>query len=77
VITAGRQAGYTVSLCLPTMPEEVLINTATLMSNRHGREIMADRKTVEHNPRALASRMRKEALTIEEAFSIDGEDCAV
>jgi hypothetical protein len=39
-------------------------------------EILADRKTVEHNPRALASRMRKEALTIEEAFSIDGEDCS-
>jgi hypothetical protein len=39
-------------------------------------EILADRKTVEHNPRALAARMRKEALTIEEAFSIDGENCS-
>jgi hypothetical protein len=40
------------------------------------RAIEADRKTVAHNPRALAARMRKEALTIEEAFSIDGEDCS-
>lgn len=38
-------------------------------------EILADRKSVAHDPRALAARMRKEARTIEEAWMSDGEKC--
>lgn len=38
-------------------------------------EILADRKSVEHNPRALSARIRKEARTVSEAFSIDGDKC--
>ena len=40
------------------------------------KEILADRKTVEHNPRALSARTRKEPLTIEEAFGIDSDECS-
>lgn len=39
------------------------------------REILADRASVEHNPRALAARMRKEARTIKEAFLTDSDKC--
>lgn len=38
-------------------------------------EILADRKSVEHNPRALSARIRKEARTVAEAFSADGDKC--
>jgi hypothetical protein len=37
--------------------------------------ILADRETVKNNPRALSARIRKEPLTIDEAFSIDADDC--
>lgn len=39
-------------------------------------EIMADRESVKNNPRSLAARIRKEPLTVEEAFMEDGEKCA-
>lgn len=39
------------------------------------KEILADRETVKHNSRSLAKRIKKEARTIEEAFSVDSEDC--
>lgn len=39
------------------------------------KEILADRDSVKHNPRALAARTRKEARTIEEAFLEDGDKC--
>jgi hypothetical protein len=39
------------------------------------REIIADRKTVAHNLRSLTKRIKKEARTIEEAFSDDDDDC--
>jgi hypothetical protein len=35
--------------------------------------ILADRESVKNNPRALSARIRKEALTVTEAFSIDGD----
>lgn len=37
--------------------------------------ILSDRKSVEHNPRALSSLIRKEARTISEAFRADGDKC--
>lgn len=39
------------------------------------KEILADRETVKHNLRSLTKRIKKEARTIEEAFSDDGDDC--
>jgi hypothetical protein len=39
------------------------------------KEIIADRESVKGNPRALSARMRKEPLTIQEAFSQDGDKC--
>jgi len=39
------------------------------------KEILEDRDSVKGNPRALSARMRKEPLTIEEAFSSDGDKC--
>ena len=39
------------------------------------KEILADRDTVKHNTRSLSKRIKKEARTIEEAFSDDGDDC--
>ncbi len=39
------------------------------------KEILADRESVKHNPRSLTKRIKKEARTIEEAFSDDDEDC--
>jgi hypothetical protein len=39
------------------------------------KEIIADRESVKHNTRALAKRIKKEARTIEEAFSNDADDC--
>jgi hypothetical protein len=39
------------------------------------REILADRDTVKHNPRSLTKRIKKEARTIEEAFSDDEDGC--
>ena len=39
------------------------------------REILADREGVKHNARSLFARIRKEPLTIEEAFSIDADSC--
>ena len=39
------------------------------------KEIIADRESVKHNLRALTKRIKKEARTIEEAFSSDGDDC--
>lgn len=39
------------------------------------KEIIADRKSVAHNLRALSARIRKEARTIEEAFSTDSDKC--
>ena len=38
-------------------------------------EILADRETVKNNPRSLSARVRKEPLTIEEAFSTDSDKC--
>jgi hypothetical protein len=37
--------------------------------------ILADRETVKNNPRALSARIRKEPLTIDEAFSMDADNC--
>lgn len=37
------------------------------------REILADRESVRNNPRALSARIRKEARTVAEAFTIDGD----
>jgi len=39
------------------------------------KEILADRDSVKHNLRSLSKRIKKEARTIEEAFSVDGEEC--
>lgn len=39
------------------------------------KEILADRETVKHNTRSLSKRIKKEARTIEEAFSDDGDEC--
>lgn len=39
------------------------------------KEILADRETVKNNPRALSARIRKEPLTIEEAFMTDSDKC--
>jgi len=39
------------------------------------REILQDRETVKNNQRSLFARIRKEPLTIEEAFSIDADSC--
>lgn len=39
------------------------------------KQIMADRESVKNNPRALSARIRKEPITIEEAFSIDSDKC--
>jgi hypothetical protein len=39
------------------------------------KEILADRESVKHNIRSLVKRIKKEPLTIEEAFSIDTDDC--
>lgn len=38
-------------------------------------DIMADRETVKNNPRALSARIRKEPITIDEAFSTDSDKC--
>lgn len=38
-------------------------------------EILADRAAIAHNLRALSARIRKEARTIEEAFSTDSDKC--
>jgi hypothetical protein len=38
-------------------------------------KILADRKTVKNNPRALSARVRKEPLTIDEALSTDSDSC--
>lgn len=42
---------------------------------RAEKEILSDREGVKHNPRGLFARIRKEPLTIEEAFSIDADSC--
>ncbi len=39
------------------------------------KEILADRESVKHNPRSLTKRIKKEARTIDEAFSDDDDDC--
>ncbi len=39
------------------------------------KEILADRETVKGNPRSLFARIRKEPLTINEAFSTDADSC--
>lgn len=39
------------------------------------KEILQDRDTVKDNQRSLFARIRKEPLTIEEAFSIDADSC--
>tara|TARA_R110000868_G_scaffold355201_2_gene616610 strand:- start:752 stop:2815 length:2064 start_codon:yes stop_codon:yes gene_type:complete len=39
------------------------------------KEILEDRESVKHNPRALSARMHKEARTVEEAFSDAGDKC--
>lgn len=39
------------------------------------KEILADRDTVKHNPRSLTKRIKKEARTIDEAFSNDDDGC--
>lgn len=39
------------------------------------KEILSDREGVKDNQRALFARIRKEPLTIEEAFSIDADSC--
>lgn len=39
------------------------------------KEIMADRAAVSHNTRALSNLIKKEARTIQEAFSTDGDKC--
>ena len=38
-------------------------------------QILADRETVKNNTRALSARIRKEPLTIDEAFSTDSDKC--
>ena len=38
-------------------------------------QILADRESVKNNPRALSARIRKEPLTIDEAFSTDSDKC--
>jgi len=38
-------------------------------------QILADRETVKNNSRALSARVRKEPLTIDEAFSTDSDKC--
>jgi len=38
-------------------------------------QILADRETVKNNPRALSARVRKEPLTIDEAFTTDSDKC--
>lgn len=42
---------------------------------RTEREILSDREGVKDNQRSLFARIRKEPLTIEEAFSIDADSC--
>ncbi len=39
------------------------------------KEILADRDTVKHNPRSLTKRIKKEARTVDEAFSDDDDGC--
>ena len=39
------------------------------------KDILADRETVKNNPRALSARIRKEPLTIDEAFLSDSDKC--
>lgn len=39
------------------------------------KEILSDREGVKHNARSLFARIRKEPLSIEEAFSIDADSC--
>lgn len=39
------------------------------------KEILADRETVVNNQRSLSARIRKEPITINEAFSIDADSC--
>lgn len=39
------------------------------------KEILADRSAVAHNPRALSNLIKKEARTVQEAFSTDGDKC--
>ncbi len=39
------------------------------------KEILSDREGVKNNQRALFARIRKEPLTIDEAFSTDADDC--
>lgn len=39
------------------------------------KEILADRAAVSHNSRALSNLIKKEARTIQEAFSTDGDKC--
>lgn len=39
------------------------------------KEILADRAAVSHNPRALSNLIKKEARTVQEAFSTDGDKC--
>lgn len=39
------------------------------------KEILSDREGVKHNQRSLFARIRKEPLTIDEAFSIDADKC--
>jgi len=43
--------------------------------NKTINEILADRETVKHNLRSLTKRIKKEARTIEEAFSDDADGC--
>jgi len=43
--------------------------------NKTLEQILADRETVKNNPRALSARVRKEPLTIDEAFSTDSDKC--
>lgn len=42
---------------------------------RTEREILEERKRVSHDSRVLSARIRKEPLTIQEAFRIDGDHC--
>jgi hypothetical protein len=39
------------------------------------KDILSDRESVKHNPRALSARIRKEARTVEEAFNMGNEFC--
>jgi len=43
--------------------------------NKTLEQILADRETVKNNQRALSARIRKEPLTIDEAFSTDSDKC--